>query len=136
MNQRIEDIAAEIGKLALRVSISVMMLTHGWPKLTHFSERAPTFSDPLHVGSTNSLALTIFAEVFCAILAALGFAARLSSAILVFTMLVAGLVVHGGDPWAKQEKALLFAAAYLAVVLIGPGRYCVDARIARRPFVP
>lgn len=62
-----------LGLLILRVGLgSLMLFGHGLGKLLSFSERAGDFADPLGVGSTTSLVLTILAEFFCSVLLILG----------------------------------------------------------------
>lgn len=120
--ERLQD----AGLLILRVGAGGLMLGgHGWSKLVSFSTQTD-FPDPLGIGSLPSLILTVFAEFFCALLLIPGLFTRLAALPLAITMLVAGLVVHGDDPFAKKEKALLFAVLYLAVALAGPGRFSVD----------
>lgn len=121
--------AASFGLLVLRVVSGAMLLyAHGWGKLAHFSERAGGFSDPLHVGSDRSLALTIFAEVACSVLVAIGFATRFAAAVLVFLFGVIQFVVMAGQPFDKRELGILYGVIYLAIVLTGPGAYAVDSR--------
>jgi putative oxidoreductase len=120
------------GLLFLRLAGGAFMLTHGWGKLVGFAERAATFSDPLGVGSVASLSLAVFAEFFCACLVMLGLATRLAAIPLLITMLVAAFLVHGGDPWPKQELPLLYATCWLALFFAGPGRYSLDYLMARR----
>ena len=124
---------ADVGLLFLRVSAGGMMaLGHGLPKLLAFSEKAATFSDPLGVGSTMSLTLAIFGELVCSLLVVAGVATRLTALPVVFTMFVAALVVHADDPWSKKEFALLYAVPFIALALLGPGRFSVDGLRARR----
>ena len=66
-----------LGLLLLRVSVGgMMLLAHGWGKLTSFAERSSSFPDPLGVGSSLSMALATGAEAFCALAVILGFATR------------------------------------------------------------
>ncbi len=58
---------------------------------------------------------------------AIGLATRPAAAALACTMLVA-LYRHRVDPFAKSELALLFLCVALAGVLIGGGRWSVDAQ--------
>ena len=44
-------------------------------------------------------------------------------------MAVAAFVVHGADPLAKKEMALLYMVAFLAIAFIGPGRFSLDRKI-------
>ncbi|MAE73289.1 MAG: DoxX family protein [Bdellovibrionaceae bacterium] len=98
-----------------------MLFAHGLPKLSAYSTKAQFFPDPLGVGNEMSMALAIFAEVVCAGLIAIGLFTRLNALILTFNMLVAALIVHGADPFAKMEMALLYAFAYGATALLGGG---------------
>ena len=121
--------AASFGLLVIRVTAGAMLVvTHGWPKLMGYSQRAASFPDPLHIGPDRSLMLTIFAEVLCAGLVAIGFATRLASGVLVILFTVILLFIHGSDPFSKRELPLLFGAVYLCLVFTGPGAYAVDAR--------
>ena len=43
-------------------------------------------------------------------------------------MAVAAFLFHGEDPFAKQELAILYGACALAVMLLGPGAWSLDAR--------
>lgn len=121
------------GLLITRVAFGgLMLISHGWGKLMAFGEKAATFSDPLGLGSTLSLGLAVFAEVFCALAVILGLFTRLSAIPLVFTMLTAAFIVHMDDPWKKQEFAILYLIPFLALVFTGPGRYSLDFLISER----
>ncbi len=121
----------DFGILALRLSTGLFMLFgHGMPKLLHYSEKMATFPDPLSIGSPASLALAVFAEVFCSIALILGFLTRFSAITLFINMIVIALVVHLGDPWDQKEFALLYAIPYLALVCTGAGRFSLDSAIS------
>lgn len=125
--------ARDAGLLFLRLTASAMMLFgHGWGKLAGFAEKSATFSDPLGVGSATSLSLAIFGEVFCPLFVALGLFTRLTAFPVVFTMLVAALLVHADDPWKKMEFALLFAVPFATLMLTGPGAYSLDRQLHKR----
>ena len=109
-----------------------MLFGHGLPKLLAFSEKAARFADPLGIGPVPSFVLATAAESLGALLLMVGFLTRPSAVALTFTMLVAGLIRHGGDPWAKKELALLFACAFGALIFTGPGAFSLDAWRARR----
>jgi len=126
-NRTVTNSEASAGLLILRLGFGLMMaFGHGLGKLTGFGERATEFSDPLGVGSTMSMALVVFAEFFCSLAVVLGFATRAAVVPLAITMLVAVLVIHGDDPWKKQEFAMLYLVPYLTLLLTGPGRYSLD----------
>ena len=100
---QIKDRAAEgtrwlllsLGLLLLRVGAGgLIAYAHGWDKLSHFSEKAANFGDPLHIGPRLSLGLVTFAEFFCAIAIILGLATRFAAVPLVIAMGVAAFLVH------------------------------------------
>ena len=108
----------------LRVALGALMFFgHGLPKLMSYSEKSATFSDPLGVGPALSLGLAVFAECFCALLVTLGLGTRLAVIPLIITMAVAVFIVHSGDPFARQEKALLFGIGFLVLLVGGGGSF-------------
>jgi len=124
---------SNLGLLLLRLGVGSMMLgSHGWGKLTSFASKADGFPDPLGLGSPLSLALVVFAEVVCPLLLIAGLATRVAAIPLLVTMLVAAFVIHGDDPFAKKEFALLYALPCLTLVLTGAGAYSVDAVLLKR----
>lgn len=128
----------DAGLLVMRLAIGgFMAFGHGWGKLVGFAEKSATFPDPLHLGSSAvSLALVVFAEVACSLLLVAGLFTRLAAIPLAFTMMVAAFVIHGSDPFATKEKALLFLIAYLMLLLTGPGRWSLDHLLVGSPKPP
>jgi putative oxidoreductase len=114
-----------------------MLFGHGLGKLMSYSGMASSFPDPLGMGSTLTLIVAIFSEAFCALLLMVGLSTRLAALPLIGTMLTAAFVVHAGDPWSKQEFALLYAVPYVTLFFTGPGALSLDAffkiRGMRRP---
>ncbi|MFG1494500.1 DoxX family protein [Halobacteriovorax sp. GFR7] len=119
---------SDLGWLVLRVSTALMMLlAHGWGKLANFTTLLTKFPDPIGLGIPFSLTATVFAEVFCQAFIIVGFKTRWFAAISAITMLVAAFVIHGNDPFASKEKALLYAVAYIAIFFSNGGKYSVKA---------
>lgn len=118
--------------LILRVSIALLMLAHGIPKLNTLLAGGPfKFADPIGIGETASLVLAVFAEVFCSLLLLLGLAVRLASVPLIITMLVAVFIVHGKDGLEQQEQGLLYLLIYLVLLFAGGGSFSIDKLISR-----
>ena len=117
--------------LILRIIGGGFMLTHGIPKLIKIIEGRMEFGDPIGLGVGPSLFLTVFAEFFCALMILLGLGTRLATLPLIITMAVASLVVHGDDPFSSKEKALMFLLIYVALFLIGGGKYSIDNYIKK-----
>jgi len=126
----------DAGLLLLRVAVSAMMLTHGWPKLAGFAERSGRFYDFLGLGSELSLALAVFAEFFCSIALLLGLGTRLVLGPLIITMVVAVCLVHADDPYKEKEHGLLFLAPFLTLMITHSGRYALDYLLFRRKAQP
>jgi putative oxidoreductase len=121
------DTSSALGLLMLRLgTCGLLIVQHGWPKLAHFAERSQSFSDPLHVGSPFSLALTVFGEVVCAACVLLGFATRFMVIPILIQFGVIIFVVHGADPFNKRELAIMYTIPLLAIALLGPGRFSID----------
>ena len=76
-----------------------------------------------------------FGEFGGGLFLALGLLTRPGSFLMGFTMLVAGLMQHAADPFGKKEKALLYLAIAILFLLVGSGRYGVDAWIRRKSDV-
>ena len=122
-----------ISLLFLRIIAGVFMLTHGYGKfLMLFGDGPVKFADPLGIGVTVSLVLTVLAEFLCSILLIFGVATRFSAVPLMITMLVAAFVVLAPDAFARKELALLYAAIYAVIAIAGPGKFSADNWIFKR----
>ena len=116
------------GLFLLRVSVSLLMLSHGVPKALEYETLVQSFPDPLNVGTEVSVQLILFAEIGCSILLLIGLLGRFAAVVLFIAMMVAAFVVHHfADPLAAKELALLYAAVYATLALTGPGSTSVDA---------
>lgn len=108
-----------------------MIIGHGWKKVENFSQLSTKFPDLIGIGSTGNLVLAIGAEVVCAGLLAVGLLTRAVALPLAFTMVMAAFVVHGDDPFAKKEMALLYLSGFLALAMTGAGRFSADGALER-----
>jgi putative oxidoreductase len=124
-----------LGLLVLRVTFGLtMLIAHGWPKLVNFGGLKDSFRDPIGVGMTTSLTLAVFSEVFCALFIVLGLFTRLASIPLIATMIVAAFMVHGDDPWARKELAVVYLFAFTALLGTGAGGYSLDGLLRKDRF--
>ncbi|MBO9691522.1 DoxX family protein [Chryseobacterium sp.] len=132
-NSNWSSIPKDIILLAVRVFVGFAMLSHGFPKLQMLLAGGKIeFFDFMGLGPQISLILTVFAEFVCSILLILGLFTRVSLGFLIFTMIIAGFVVHGADPFEKRELALVYLSVYLLLMVIGAGKVSVDHMIERR----
>lgn len=133
LNSKSNPIYVDIILLIVRVFIGFAMLSHGFPKLQMLLEGGDIkFFDFLGLGSTISLVLTVAAEFACSILLILGLFTRISLGFLIFTMIIAGFVVHGSDPFEKKELSLIYLSVYLLLMAYGAGKFSVDYMIEKR----
>jgi putative oxidoreductase len=60
-----------------------------------------------------------------------GFLTRPALAVLLVTMLLIIFVIHAGHPLSEREHAFSFLIPFLAVFLLGPGRFSIDTLIKK-----
>lgn len=132
-NLKTNPIYLDIVLLIVRLFIGFAMLSHGFPKLQTLLEGGDIkFFDFLGLGPKISLGLTVFAEFVCSIFLILGLFTRIAVGFLIFTMIIAGFVVHGADPFDKKEMSLLYLAIYLLILVLGAGRFSIDGMIEKK----
>ncbi len=116
----------DLGLLALRLTLSVLMLFHGISKLIH----GPSFIGQIVDGAGLPHFITYgvyVGEVIAPLFILLGLATRAASLVFAFNMLIATLLVHAAqvftlDPatggWTLELQGLYFFGA-LVLVLTG-----------------
>ena len=117
--------------LILRLSLGGLMIPHGYDKLMHFSKYASMFANPFHIGTSASLALTIFAEFFCASFIVAGLMTRLAAIPLIIAMSVAVFYAHHGQIFGDGEHAALYLFGFIALLFTGPGKISMDGVIGK-----
>ncbi len=124
----------DAGLLLLRICLGLsVFLIHGFSKVQDFGGTLVMFRDNMGIAPLFGTG-AILAESLCALLLAIGLATRWAAGLLALTMAVAFFVVHQatlafGNP-NSGELAFTYLAGYLALVLAGPGRFSVDAKLA------
>lgn len=128
----------DLGKFILRCSFAVMMLLHGWHKLTH---GIGPILDMLNAhGLPTLIGYGVYVgEVIAPILLILGILTRLSALTMLGTMIVAWALAGTEltftltkvGAWGIEHMMVYFFAA-LSIALLGSGRYSVMSNPAWR----
>ena len=146
--------APDIGRLMLRLAGLYLALGHGWGKVaglasgqSRFPQGLAELGFPLPVLFSWAAALAEFAG---GLAVALGLFTRWSAGLAAVTMFVAAFIRHratghlfswlGIAPvaedtlkaWGNPELALAYLIILVAVALLGPGRYSIDAMQGRK----
>ncbi|MDV7138691.1 DoxX family protein [Maribacter sp. TH_r10] len=122
------NLVTQIGLAFLRIMPSLLMISHGLPKFQKLISGNFEFGDPIGIGATPSLFLTVLAEFICPILIIIGFKTRWMAVPVAITMAVAAFIVHGADPFGTKEKALVYLVFFIAIILLGPGKFSIDRK--------
>jgi len=125
-----------VGLLVLRVVVGTAFVLHGWPKFQNpFGWMGPEAPMPAFL-----LGLAALAEFGGGIALILGLLTRLAALGIACVMVVAITAVHlpQGDPFvgkaggASYELAAVYLACMVVFLLIGPGRFSLDALLLDR----
>ena len=123
------------GLLLLRVGIGAMFLRHGWPKVTGGPEKWAKLGSAMEsfgitVAPTFWGGAAAFTELVGGALLIVGLATRPAAVLLAVTMLVAWWNhVAGGDGFISWSHSAEDGIVFLALILMGAGRFSVDARL-------
>jgi putative oxidoreductase len=133
--------------LLLRVSVGGLFLCHGYPKITHLRQWAESLRMPVFLCFLS--ALSMLAGGVCLII---GLLTALASLPILASMLVAiATDVLGRKPFVARdpylipkgqyqgpngtgeppswEKAFMYCVMLIAIAVLGPGAYSLDARL-------
>jgi putative oxidoreductase len=128
-----------IGWALLRIATGVLLMTHGYAKFSRAAAQ-PGFELGNFVETVRGLGfpypelfawLAVLAELVGGFLVAIGFLTRPAAIAAAFTMAVA-VYSHRADPFAQQEKALLFLLVFFVFAIGGAGPYSFDEWIRAR----
>jgi len=122
----------DLGLLLLRIGIGIAFIAHGYPKL--FMGGAVGLTKGLAAagipGGLFAAYLAGIAEFFGGIALVLGLFFRPLMVVMAINMLVA-LIFHLnlGDPYVKYSHALESGILFIALIIIGPGKFSIDEKL-------
>ena len=109
----------------------LLLIGHGLPKISNFTELSASFYDPLRIGHRGSLILVILAELFCSMLMVLGLFTRIVAFVIVFELSVAVFIYHHGQPFKNVYLGAMYLTSVFTIIIIGPGRVSVDGMMGK-----
>lgn len=120
----------DFGLLLLRIFMGgSLFLKHGLEKITHFSQMAGHFPNPIHIGSHASLVYALISDAICSILTILGLGTRVAALIVAVNVGVAFCLVHHfAFCTGHGELVVLYFGGFLALIFTGAGRFSLDSR--------
>ena len=132
----------DVGLLILRVGIGVMFLFHGYPKLAGGPETWSMVG--LAVSNFGLSAYPAFWGFMAAIsefggglLLIAGFFLRPACVMMLCVMITATTMhLRQGDPFATFSHPIEDGIVFLSLILIGPGRFSLDDKLAPRKKSP
>jgi len=128
----------DIGKLVLRVTLAILIMLHGIAKLQHGIDFISGMVTSAGMPAVFAYGVYI-GEVLAPILVLVGLFTRPAAWIIVINMIVAIVLVHMAElftlsdtgGWALELQGMFLFGA-VAVALLGPGRYSLDAKLRRK----
>jgi len=123
----------QIGATILRISVGIMMLNHGYPKLLFLlSGGGDAWLDPIGLGGMGSLLLSTFAEFICSAALILGLFTRFAALMLIINFWIIIFIYGAGNFWIDKELSTLYLICYISIFFSGAGSYSIDQIIKRK----
>ena len=117
--------------LVLRLGFGILLLHHGYQKLSNFHQTEGYMMDFMGLGKPVSTSLVIFAEVACSLLVILGLFTRLACIPIIILFVVIIFKATNADFFGKSELPVAYITGFLAILFAGPGRISVDSMISK-----
>lgn len=134
----------DVALLILRITVGLIFLTHGWPKLTNGASGTAEFFGQLGIPAPGISAWFITLLEFGGGLALiLGALVSILSVLFILHMTIGIFLVHLSNGWyvigpgqGGSEFNVLLIACLLVFILAGPGRPTVDEVLSGRGAGP
>jgi putative oxidoreductase len=134
--RRLLPLNSDLALLVLRVVLGIIMIYHGWPKLTDLGGTIEGFTGMGIPAPAVAAIFATVAEVVGGLLMVLGAFTDIAGLMFAIDMLGAITFVHAKNGFSVAkggvEWPLLLLAAALAIALAGPGKYAVGRSAVAR----
>lgn len=126
-----KELNSDLGKLLLRISIGGLMIFHGVSKLLHGHDFIKGMLTSKNIPEYLWLGVPV-GEVIAPLFIILGIFTRISSILIIITMLMTFYLVHGFAGFSisqtgglKVELNLFYLLTSLALLFLGSGKYSI-----------
>ena len=123
--------AFNVAILLFRLGLGILMMHHGYQKLTNFNQTARQMPAMMGISGTVIAALLVFAEFFCSLFLILGLFTRFAVIPLIISCSVALVKIHNMEVFGAGEMISLFLLGYIVLLFLGPGKVSVDSMIGK-----
>lgn len=139
-SERSRDSGAQLALAVLRVTVGIIMVVHGWAKMTNVAGTAQSF-DQLGMPAPQALVyLAIAGELFGGLGLVAGLLTRVAALGPFCTMAVAILTVHAENGLLAKNGGFEYPLVLLLVSVFfavnGGGRFSLDAAFDRAEYAP
>jgi putative oxidoreductase len=90
-----------------------------------------SYPDPLGLGESLTMLVMGSIEAICPVFVIVGLFTRIAGFFVAFGFVVAVLIAHASDPFGVRELAYMYMSGFLAVFLLGPGKFSVDNYLSK-----
>ncbi|MDB5200865.1 MAG: DoxX family protein [Ferruginibacter sp.] len=121
-----------IGMLFFRIAVCLeMILVHGLKKLGISATEAEKIPNPLHLPEFFNDGFAMSANILFPFLVLIGLYTRLATIPTLAVTLTGYFVLHWNDAALVRDTPFMYSAAFLLILLLGPGKYSVDNYISK-----
>jgi putative oxidoreductase len=123
------------GPLPIRIMFGIGLIAHGYPKITDLSGPAGFLAD---MGLPTELAAPIAVLEFVGgIVLMLGILTRITSGLIIAEMIANTFVIKLSKGFVGGfELDLLYLAAAVSLLIMGPGRASIEWDVIKREIIP
>jgi len=111
------------GLFALRLSVGILFIYHGWGKLTNMEQTIGLFVGLKFPAATFFAYLVALVEFLGGLAVLVGYQLRFAAKLLAIVMVVALLTVHVKLPFASAELPIALLGGAIALMGVGGGEW-------------